>query len=56
MFSDYDDIKPKEKKELSEHQYMLLASHMFAFILKDRDYGKYLTLYHRSVKQFSGST
>jgi SpoVK/Ycf46/Vps4 family AAA+-type ATPase len=38
MFSDYDDIKPKEKKELSEHQYMLLASHMFAFILKDRDY------------------
>lgn len=39
-FSDYDDIKPKDIKELSEHQCLLCMSHMFAFILKDRTYGK----------------
>jgi arylamine N-acetyltransferase len=39
-FSDYDNIDPKETKELSEHQYMLCMSHMFGFILKDRTYGK----------------
>jgi len=40
-FSDYDNIDPKETKELSEHQYMLCTSHMFGFILKDRTYGKF---------------
>ncbi|KAL2694965.1 hypothetical protein Neosp_001554 [[Neocosmospora] mangrovei] len=34
-FSNYDDIKPKDIKELSEHQYLLCMSHMFGFILKD---------------------
>ncbi len=38
-FSDYDNIDPKETKNLSEHQYMLCMSHMFGFILKDRTYG-----------------
>ena len=38
-FSDYDDIKPKEKEELSDHQYMLFSSHMYAFMLQDRTYG-----------------
>ncbi|KAH6974935.1 hypothetical protein BKA56DRAFT_589801 [Ilyonectria sp. MPI-CAGE-AT-0026] len=37
-FSNYDDIKPKDIKELSEHQYLLCMSHMFGFILKDRTY------------------
>ena len=40
MFSDYYDINPTETKELSEHQYLLCDSHLFAFILKDRTHGK----------------
>lgn len=38
-FSDYADIRPKKVPGLSDHQYMIMASHMFAFILKDRIYG-----------------
>ena len=41
-FSGYDDIKPKETAELLDHQYLLLTSHMFGFILKDRSYGEYI--------------
>jgi hypothetical protein len=43
-FSDYDDINPKEKEELSDHQYLLLASHVYGFILKDRKYGALICL------------
>ena len=38
-FSDYYAIIPHRQAQLSEHQYMLMASHMYAFILKDRTYG-----------------
>ncbi|TGJ83182.1 hypothetical protein E0Z10_g5584 [Xylaria hypoxylon] len=38
LFSDYDNINPKEVNEISEHQYMICLSHMFGFILKDRTY------------------
>ncbi|KAH7396153.1 hypothetical protein BKA66DRAFT_566658 [Pyrenochaeta sp. MPI-SDFR-AT-0127] len=37
-FSDYTYINPKEKAALSWHQYLLMPSHMFAFVLKDRTY------------------
>ncbi|KAF3045326.1 hypothetical protein E8E11_003333 [Didymella keratinophila] len=37
-FDDYKNIDPVKVIELSEHQYRLLPSHMFAFILKDRAY------------------
>ncbi|KAI1483504.1 hypothetical protein F4774DRAFT_164561 [Daldinia eschscholtzii] len=37
-FSDYDGIDPKSYENLSDHQYLLCMSHMFAFILKDRTY------------------
>lgn len=39
-FSDYDDIYPDKVEELSDHQYLLLASHMYAHILQDREFGK----------------
>ena len=39
-FSEYSEIDPVKVTELTEHQYLLLPSHMFAFILKDRAYGK----------------
>jgi hypothetical protein len=39
-FSDYEKIDPKVTKELSDHQYMLCASHLFGFVLKDRTYGE----------------
>jgi hypothetical protein len=38
-FSDYCAIEPSEDPPLSDHQYMLMASHMYAFELKDRRYG-----------------
>ena len=38
-FSDYREIIPARQTDLSEHQYSLLPSHMFAFILNDRAYG-----------------
>jgi len=38
-FSGYHAIVPSEQLELSEHQYMLMSSHMYAFVLKDRRYG-----------------
>jgi hypothetical protein len=28
-------------EELSDHQYLLMSSHMFGFMLKDRVYGKF---------------
>jgi len=39
MFSEYYDILPGEGQELSENQYLLMASHMYAFMLKDRAHG-----------------
>jgi hypothetical protein len=39
-FSDYDDIDLAKTHELTEHQYLILPSHMFAFVLKDRLYGE----------------
>ena len=44
-FSDYDNIDPEMVKELSDHQYMLCASHMFGFILEDRVHGTSSTVY-----------
>ncbi|KAG9200065.1 hypothetical protein G6514_007662 [Epicoccum nigrum] len=37
-FSEYREIIPVRQTELSEHQYSILPSHMFAFILNDRAY------------------
>ncbi|KAK7193192.1 ATPase family AAA domain-containing protein 3B 4 [Paraphaeosphaeria sporulosa] len=37
-FSDYDDIHPDKVDGLSDHQYLLLASHVYAHILQDRDF------------------
>ena len=39
-FNDYRNIDPRDTGMLTSHQYMLMSSHMFAFILKDRTYGK----------------
>ncbi|KAF2101245.1 P-loop containing nucleoside triphosphate hydrolase protein [Rhizodiscina lignyota] len=35
-FSEYDDIKPRECKELTPHQYLLCSPLFYAFMLKDR--------------------
>ncbi|KAF1958093.1 P-loop containing nucleoside triphosphate hydrolase protein [Byssothecium circinans] len=37
-FSGYDNLDPKEHEGLTQHQYLLMSSHMYAFILKDRTY------------------
>ena len=48
-FGDYAAIDPKETEQLSEHQFLLCASHMCGFILKDRAYGEFPQhLVHRS--------
>ena len=39
-FSDYQRIDPTKMQELTEHQYLLLPSHTYAFILEDRSYGR----------------
>lgn len=39
-FSDYYDIVPSETTELRRLHYKIMASHMYAFMLKDRTYGK----------------
>jgi hypothetical protein len=39
-FANYDDINPRETKELTEHQYLICYSHLFGFILKDRVFRK----------------
>ena len=40
-FVDYDDINPRDEKHVPiDHQYLLCASHMYGFILKDRIYGE----------------
>jgi hypothetical protein len=38
-FRDYDNVDPEIVTGLCDHQYMLCASHMFGFILKDRMHG-----------------
>ncbi|KAF2729989.1 hypothetical protein EJ04DRAFT_446105 [Polyplosphaeria fusca] len=38
-FSDYVSFfKPNEREKLTDHQYLILSSHMYSFILKDRTY------------------
>ena len=44
-FSDYLDIVPSEIEALERQQYKVMASHMFAFVLKDRAYGTLLNPY-----------
>ena len=39
-FSDYSEIDPRGSMALDDHQCSILPSHMFAFILNDRAYGK----------------
>jgi hypothetical protein len=41
-YSDYGNIDPRGRIEPSEHQYLLFDSHMFGFVLKDREYGMHL--------------
>lgn len=38
-FSEYREILPTKVERLSDHQYSILPSHMFAFVLNDRTYG-----------------
>lgn len=54
-YSDYDHIDPfaANMDELSDHQYLLCASHMFGFILKDRTYGEILMLTHRRIAKLT---
>jgi hypothetical protein len=44
-FSDYLDIVPSKTEALERQQYKIMASHMFAFVLKDRTYGTFLNSY-----------
>ncbi|KAK3350266.1 hypothetical protein B0T25DRAFT_550200 [Lasiosphaeria hispida] len=37
-FSNYDSISPREMEALSDHQYLVYTSHVYAFVLKDRAY------------------
>ena len=37
----YDEIDPKESNDLTDHQYFLCHSHLYAYVLKDRIYGMY---------------
>lgn len=39
-FSGYNEINPAKVDRLNDHQYSLLPSHMFAFVLNDREYGE----------------
>jgi hypothetical protein len=41
-FSEYREIDPNKEPQLGDHHYSILPSHMFAFVLKDRTYGKLL--------------
>jgi hypothetical protein len=41
-FSDCLDIVPRDVEALEPQQYKIMASHMFAFVLKDRTYGTFL--------------
>lgn len=43
IYSDYDEIQPNGpgKTIPTEHQYLIFDSHMFGFVLKDREYGMY---------------
>ena len=51
-FSSYDDIEPATTQSLTEHQYFLCDSQLWAFILKDRLYGMFLSIQH--VNQTNG--
>lgn len=44
-FGDYMFISPREIEALERQQYKIMPSHMFAFVLKDRTYGKFLSSY-----------
>ncbi|KAK2745130.1 hypothetical protein FQN57_004037 [Myotisia sp. PD_48] len=37
-YGSYDNINPTKVDKLGEHQYLICASHMFGFIIKDRAY------------------
>jgi hypothetical protein len=39
-FSNYDKTDPTRAQDFSDHQYFICHSHLYAFILKDREYGK----------------
>lgn len=39
LMGKYEHINPKETEELTDHHYLLMPSHMFVFVLKDRTYG-----------------
>lgn len=39
-FDDYDDINIDSTTELTEHQYFLCWSHVYAYALQDRLWGK----------------
>ncbi len=39
-YASYDNIDPRRVGELSEHQYIICHSHLYAYVLKDRVYGK----------------
>ena len=52
-FSDYQQIDPAKTEELTEHQYLLLPSHMYAFILKDRSYGRLDRCHLRSERELT---
>lgn len=39
-FNAYKEIDPRKDEELTEHQYSIMPSHMFAFVLNDRAYGQ----------------
>lgn len=39
-FHDYNEVNPAKVRGLNDHQYSILPSHMFAFVLNDREYGE----------------
>ena len=39
-YSDYDNIDLTKREQILDHHYLLCASHMYGFVLKDRSYGK----------------
>lgn len=51
-FRDYDRIDPALTDELTEHQYLLLPSHMFAFMLKDRTHGLFALKLEEELEKY----
>ena len=39
-FSNYDDLYPEETKTLTNHQYFICGSEVYAYIFKNRAWGK----------------